>query len=315
MDRMLLGRGVIVVPLAAVVMAVTMWLQPAPVSAHTFLVQSSPQAGERLDASPRLLDLQFTEAVAAPSSDQVTIKGTDGQTVRLGRLLRSVDGTALSVALPHLSAGGYIISWQVVSADDGHLSAGDFAFAVGAGAALPTLAGGASASTDWPQVIAGWLLVLGLATGLGGLASEVFIWTPLLRGHATLAAPVADSIVALPTQAGLEREDSADSASGSTPRTATIDAPALTHVRESPPAAPIQATSDSTWALPQAPTWLALVVALVGAGSAFVLVAGRLGGGAVLGGFAPRAWLEAVQTPVGVLALGGFSCRSTRWSA
>src|SRR5437588_11291130 len=90
---------------------------PTVVSAHAFLAQSSPQAGERLRTSPRTLTLQFTEAVAPASSDHVAIRNAAGQPVRIGPLVRSADGTTLVAALPPLPNGAYIVTWQDASAD------------------------------------------------------------------------------------------------------------------------------------------------------------------------------------------------------
>src|SRR5205085_3901793 len=212
-----MARPILVVTRAIVAcIALAALALPTSVSAHAFLAQSSPQAGERLRTSPRTLTLQFTEAVAPASSDHVAIRNAAGQPVRIGPLVRSADGTTLVAALPPLPNGAYIVTWQDVSADDGHPAAGEFAFAVGSSAALPTQASGVSAPANWPEAIAGWLLLLGLALGAGGLASEILIWRPLTHGQ--------------------------------------------------------------TWALPQVPLKRALLLAVVGAGGLFVLVASSLNG-------------------------------------
>src|SRR6266498_3631224 len=54
----------------------------------------------------------------------VSMQGPDGQ-VRLGQV-RHPDGRAevLSATLPVLSDGSYLVSWRIVSADDGHVEAG-----------------------------------------------------------------------------------------------------------------------------------------------------------------------------------------------
>lgn len=52
-----------------------------PVFAHAFLVQASPQAGERLVNSPRQLKLNFTEALVPVADDRVTVRSASGQRV------------------------------------------------------------------------------------------------------------------------------------------------------------------------------------------------------------------------------------------
>ncbi len=180
------------------VAALVVLAAPSRASAHAFLADSSPAAGERLGTSPRTLTLQFTEAVAPATSDHVAIRTAAGHMVRLGPLVRSADGTTLTAALPPLAHGVYVVTWQDVSADDGHPSAGEFAFAVGSDAALPALTGSTSAPIAWPEAIAGWLSLLGLAVGAGGLASEIVIWAPLVRGQTWTVprAPVRGALLA-----------------------------------------------------------------------------------------------------------------------
>jgi len=181
--------------------ALVLLASPGRASAHAFLADSSPAAGQRLGASPRTLTLQFTEAVAPPASDRVAVRSADGRPVRLGPLARSADGTTLTAALPALAHGVYVVRWQDVSADDGHPSAGEFAFAVGSDATLPALSARSSAPTAWPEAIADWVFLLGLALGAGGLASEIVIWGPLARGQ-TWTVPRAPARVALLAAAG-----------------------------------------------------------------------------------------------------------------
>jgi len=171
---------------------------PGRASAHAFLADSSPAAGERLETSPRTLTLQFTEAVAPAASDRVTVRTAAGQPVRLGPLMRLADGATLTAALPPLAHGVYVVTWQDVSADDGHPSTGEFAFAVGSDAALPALTSSTSAATAWPEAIADWLFLLGVAVGAGGLASEIVIRGPLVRAQTWTVprAPVRGALLA-----------------------------------------------------------------------------------------------------------------------
>jgi len=67
-------RLLAVLGLATLVLLAT----PSRASAHAFLADSSPAAGQRLGASPRTLTLQFTEAVAPPASDRVAVRSASG---------------------------------------------------------------------------------------------------------------------------------------------------------------------------------------------------------------------------------------------
>jgi copper transport protein len=143
-------------------------------SAHAFLAASSPAAGARLQASPKVLTLNFTEPVSA-RGERVTLMASSGRAVAVGALSRSAGGAVLTVPLPLLAKGAYVVDWQVVSAADGHYSSGEFAFAVGDGGTLPELAT-ESADVAWPEAVASYLVLAGLALAAGGLLGEEFVW-------------------------------------------------------------------------------------------------------------------------------------------
>src|SRR6266496_3726298 len=119
---------------AAVALLVGSWLlAAAPAAAHALVVGSNPQAGARIARAPAELRVAFSEAVR-PLGPGLTLQGPSGGQVRLGSV-RHPDGRpeVLAAALPALADGSYLAGWRIVSADDGHLEAGSFAFAVGAG--------------------------------------------------------------------------------------------------------------------------------------------------------------------------------------
>ena len=180
-------------------------LLPQRASAHAWLIQSSPQAGDRLPTSPRTITMQFTEAVGPAGSTHITLRNTEDHAAPLGALQRSSDGSTLVATVPPLTSGIYVMHWQVISADDGHLSAGEFAFAVGAGGALPALTSRASTPTSWPDALASWLFLLGLAVAAGGLASDMFVWNKRARDqHPTIPrAPLTPALVAALLGAGI----------------------------------------------------------------------------------------------------------------
>ncbi len=280
---------------------------PGTVSAHTFLVQSSPQAGQRLGVSPRTLSLQFSEAVAARGA-HMTVTGADGHVAPLGLLVTTGGGTDLSAALPHLADGVYVVTWQVVSADDGHLSAGYFSFGVG-NAAFPTLTSGVSATTSWPQTLASWLALLGLSLSAGGLLSEMLIWRPLARvspdtalpAPLEIAAPTHDEHVAV-AASGKNDRMGGDQVRPYPPRRLPAYA-SSTGINATPAVSPGPTVPRQMGTMPRALLYGALLTALVGASWSFVLMAGALQGSGPLAGLSPSAWWAAARTPAGALAL------------
>lgn len=149
-------------------------------SAHSFLVQTMPQANERLNSSPHQLVLQFTEKLVPAQNDSVTVKNASGQVVHIGALELAQGGTTLTANLPDLSSDVYIVDWHVISAEDGHPTMGEFAFGVGV-QAVSSVSAVTQAPTEWKDAVSEWILLIGLAVSAGGLASEFFVWRSLTK--------------------------------------------------------------------------------------------------------------------------------------
>lgn len=147
---------------------------PGTVLGHALPQSSVPSAGAQLTTPPGQVSITFGER---PDPDLSTIKviDTTGAAVTSGPT-GPLAGNPLALAVPlkaNLPDGVYTVAWRTVSAVDGHLATGSFAFGIGvappargsAGASTVTTSAGASNGA-----IAGrWLLYLGLV-GLLGLA-------------------------------------------------------------------------------------------------------------------------------------------------
>lgn len=150
-----------------VVLAALLAVGPTPAHAHSFLVDNEPAQGQRLEAAPDTLDFTFSERVDR-SSVVITMRTAQGQDVELSDPRLGGGGLQAHVPLGELADGIYVVSWQALSAVDGHGSSGEFAFAVGEDGTIPQAR--TAASTSGPEVIANWLFFPGLAVGAGGLA-------------------------------------------------------------------------------------------------------------------------------------------------
>jgi copper transport protein len=163
-------------------------VNPETASAHAFLVRSDPEAGARLERSPRALLLSFSEPFVT-ASERITLRQADGE--RIAVTAPSRRGTVVRQALPAGLTGVVIVNWSVLS-DDGHPALGEFAFAVGSDDVLPDLTAPPAQRTPWGETAAVWLFFAGLALALGGLVSELFIWKRVeLGGLELVGAPVA----------------------------------------------------------------------------------------------------------------------------
>jgi copper transport protein len=156
------------------------WLAAAggPAGAHALLRESDPAAGSSLERAPDRIVLTFTERPEEGLSG-IQVLDTGGRPVQRGES-GPVAGAPLQLAvgLGDLADGTYTVSWRVVSKDDGHVTAGSFAFGIGVPASGATTATQAAPQGETPSpsaaatvgrlaLYAGLVLLVGAAvTGL-----------------------------------------------------------------------------------------------------------------------------------------------------
>jgi copper transport protein len=177
---------VLVAVAAAAVLAAT----AAPATAHSALQRSDPADGDRLEAAPAEIVLVFSEP-PDPQLSRVDVLEGDGQPVGHDGVVADDDGATVRVALPPLDDGLYTVSWQALSAVDGHVTRGAFSFAVGdigdddAAAAAPA----DDRRGEGPSllaVIGRWVLYWGLALLFGWALSRLLVFRPTVPGPAWL---------------------------------------------------------------------------------------------------------------------------------
>lgn len=138
-------------------------------SAHAQLVSTTPTDGESLAKPPASVRLTFSETVGT-GLGYLRVVDTDGNRVDDG-VITDPDGagTSVAVGLPaDLPAGGYIVSFRVISADS-HPVAGAFAFGVGGAAVPSTTSAGAEPAEDGDAVVAAVYAVTRWAAFAGAL--------------------------------------------------------------------------------------------------------------------------------------------------
>ncbi len=154
------------VPLAALLLGIA-----APeAGAHAGLTASHPAAGAELGASPTEVTLTFSEQPEA-SLSEIAVLDDAGAPRQRGRPQQvSGDPLSLTVQVPRLERGVYTVDYRTVSAVDGHATAGTYAFGVRAspsGVAAVTSTASMHDDTSTLEVIARWLLLLGLVALIG----------------------------------------------------------------------------------------------------------------------------------------------------
>jgi copper transport protein len=158
----------------------------SPAWAHAALQGSTPAAGALLDQPPREVVLTFSER-PDPSLSAIEVLDQHGQRVTQADP-KAVPGAPLRLrlGLPHLEDGVYTVSWRALSAVDGHLTSGAFAFGVGVsslGEAAHAAAQPHSVRPSALSVAARWTIYWGLALLLGGASTGVLALGGRLPGR------------------------------------------------------------------------------------------------------------------------------------
>jgi copper transport protein len=136
-------------------------------SAHSGLRFSSPLEGTALGASPTHVQLAFIER-PEPSLATIRVSDTSGQTYHIGQPETvSGDPLTLQIAVRTLPRGVYVVNWRVVSAVDGHATAGAFAFGVQMAPTGPPPAADAPTTSPLLEIIGRSVFLLGLIVALG----------------------------------------------------------------------------------------------------------------------------------------------------
>jgi copper transport protein len=161
--------------------------------AHAGLVSSDPASGATLPTAPTQVVMNFTEEPDL-SLSVVHVLNTAGANVGSGAVTGGANAKQLVIPLPaNLANGSYTVSWRVISAEDGHMTIGAFAFGVGTPPVAPTTTGPAAATTPSPSPlsVAGKLLLYaGLSLAVGAVATALFAFgghVPARRRILTIA--------------------------------------------------------------------------------------------------------------------------------
>jgi copper transport protein len=103
--------------------AITLLAWSAVAPAHTHLQKAAPADGSVVTVSPARVVLTFSEAARLTAA---WIQKSDGTRVKLGPLPEK-PAVEVSIALPALTPGSYVVSWRAASAD-GHVMPGQIHF-------------------------------------------------------------------------------------------------------------------------------------------------------------------------------------------
>jgi copper transport protein len=154
----------------------------SPAAGHAALTASVPQAGSSVARSPAIIELTFAED-PDPKFSKVAVLDAVGQKVPGVSAPEAVPGKPLDLRVTlaePLGTGVYTVNWRTVSAVDGHVESGAFAFGVGAtpapGSEQIVNLGSTSSWAKGLGVGGRWLLYAGLALFVGAASTCLFVF-------------------------------------------------------------------------------------------------------------------------------------------
>ncbi len=154
---------------------------PLVASAHAEPTHYEPESGAVLTTVPAQVSIRFSEHIDE-SASSLNVTGPKG-TVVSGKAHVASDRQTLVVPVAG-GTGTYLVSWSVVSADDGHFTKGGYAFAAGKGALAPTSTEATSeivTITTTPEAVGMTVELLGNGIIWAMLVLFAFGVRPLLR--------------------------------------------------------------------------------------------------------------------------------------
>jgi copper transport protein len=158
---------------------------------HALPVHYDPAPNAVLREPPTQVQITFSEHVN-PDISKIVVVNPSNQEVDNRDSQVSADGYTMTVTLPLLPAGTYVVFWRTHSADDGHIAGGSYIFHIArADGTVPPLSGplpsgniiggaGTPSSLDFPSLLGAlgrWGTLLGLTLLLGMTFWYVFVQT------------------------------------------------------------------------------------------------------------------------------------------
>ena len=187
-SRWLIGGGLLLLAALAAV-SVT----PGRAEAHGVQVASEPPPNAQLPDPPETIAITFSEPIER-SVSTIQVWDQSGRQIAIGALFFD-EPQQMGVLMPEeLPPGIYTVIWRNLSTIDGHIWSGSFPITIlGEGGLEPegdafdaatVLGGGASNSPTTLESTARWVVLLGSAVMLGGVAYVLFVVLPAARSVA-----------------------------------------------------------------------------------------------------------------------------------
>lgn len=160
------------------------------VLAHATPVTYEPEASIVLEKTPQQIRIHFSERIE-PGASGIKVFGPNGSLTSTEEArVDPRDARYYGVGMQEAGEGTHTVSWQVVSADDGHFTKGAFSFSVGKETAAG--AGGQiqiQHITTLPQAVTIGIELVGQAILLGAFLLFALLWRPLRKKYGDVLDP------------------------------------------------------------------------------------------------------------------------------
>jgi copper transport protein len=174
--------------LAILLVGVAFGARSSNAYAHSQYIRSQPEQNAVLAQAPFEVLVWFTEATELQFSEMQVVDAT-GARVDNNDLHHHGDTSNPGITLqPNLPQGTYTVIWRMLSAVDGHRTAGTFAFSVGQPSAPPapgsaplTIDSGGSGPPTWLAALNRWVGFAGMAAFLGAIMFPALVLPAGLR--------------------------------------------------------------------------------------------------------------------------------------
>jgi len=154
------------------------YLTAQPLWAHASLVRAEPAANATLTQALTEIRLWFTEPLE-PTFSRIRLRDSRGvEVVTPPSQVDATDALQMYLQPGDLPDGLYTVVWQVVSAADGHQTAGSFPFTVGEAPTVAPTTAPTNTAIPTGDALVRWLNLLTLAWIVGSVGFVYFVGQP-----------------------------------------------------------------------------------------------------------------------------------------
>lgn len=158
-------------------------IQAQEVLAHATPITYEPEASSLSEKAPERIQIRFSERIEQGASGIIVYAPDGSQVDNNDAIVDPKDAHFYGATTKSAGIGTYTVSWQVVSADDGHFTKGAFSFSVGKVTSQGVTGGQIQIQhiTTIPQAVTIGIELVGQAMLLSALLLLIFLWRPLRK--------------------------------------------------------------------------------------------------------------------------------------